>query len=287
MKAILFFSLLFNCILCFCQDTCYYTIKYGENEKAGKYAFVNGIKMYYETYGNPAKQQLLLIHGNGGDIFAERCQIEYFRNRYYVIAADSRFHGKTENGSEPLTYDLMAKDMNELLDQLKIDSAYIIGQSDGAIIGLLLAINYPGKVSKLAATSPNLRPDSTALPVWWINYLKEDLGKAEIKLKENNSSPTFLREWTYLNLMDKYPDISNEELSKIQAKVLIMAGDGDMIKLEHILEIYQNIPNAQLFIMPGATHFMLREEYSLFNQIVGRYLDNSFIRPSTRDLLDK
>lgn len=287
MKILLIFSLICNIIICFCQDTCYYSIKYGENDKAGKYAFVNGIKMYYETYGNPVKQTLLLIHGNGGDIFAERCQIEYFRDSYYVIAADSRFHGKTEDGSEPLTYDLMAKDMNELLDQLKIDSAYIIGQSDGAIIGLLLAINYPAKVSKLVATSPNLRTDSTAMPGWWISYLKEELEKAEMKLKGNNSSPILLREWTYLNLMDKYPDISNEELSKIQAKVLIMAGDGDMIKLEHILEIYQNIPNAQLFIMPGATHFMLREEYSLFNQIVGCFLDNSFKRPSTRDLLDK
>jgi pimeloyl-ACP methyl ester carboxylesterase len=287
MKVILLFSFFCNYIICFCQDTCYYSIKYGENENAGKYAFVNGIKMYYETYGNPVKQTLLLIHGNGGDIFAERCQIEYFRDRYYVIAADSRFHGKTEDGSEPLTYDLMMKDMNELLDQLKIDSAYIIGQSDGAIIGLLLAIKYPAKVSKLVAISPNLRTDSTAMPGWWISYLKEELEKAEMKLKRNNSSPILLREWTYLNLMDKYPDISKEELSKIQAKVLIMAGDGDMIKLEHILEIYQNIPNAQLFIMPGATHFMLREEYSLFNQIVGRFLNNSFKRPSTRDLLDK
>jgi pimeloyl-ACP methyl ester carboxylesterase len=287
MKVILLFSFFCNYIICFCQDTCYYSIKYGENDKAGKYAFVNGIKMYYETYGDPVKYSLLLIHGNGGDILAERCQIEYFRNSYYVIAADSRFHGKTENGSEPLTYDLMAKDMNELLDQLKIDSAYIIGQSDGAIIGMLLAINYPAKVSKLVATSPNLRPDSTAMPLWWINYLKEELRKAKIKLKENNSSPALFRDWTYLNLMYKYPRITHEELSKIQAKVLIMAGDGDMIKLEHILEIYQNISKAQLFIMPGATHFMLREEYSLFNQIVGRFLDNSFKRPSTRDLLDK
>jgi pimeloyl-ACP methyl ester carboxylesterase len=87
--------------------------------------------------------------------------------------------------------------------------------------------------------------------------------------------------------MDKYPNINNDELTKIQAPVLVMAGDGDMIKLEHILDIYQNIPKAQLFIMPGATHFMLREEYSLFNQIVGRFLDNPFKRPTTKDLLLK
>jgi pimeloyl-ACP methyl ester carboxylesterase len=87
--------------------------------------------------------------------------------------------------------------------------------------------------------------------------------------------------------MDKYPNISIDELAKIQAQVLIMAGDGDVIKLGHILEIYQNIPRAQLFIMPGATHFMLREEYSLFNQIAGRFLDNPFKRPRTKEQLIK
>jgi pimeloyl-ACP methyl ester carboxylesterase len=66
--------------------------------------------MYYETYGDQTKQALLLIHGNGGSIFSERCQIEYFKSQYHVIIGNSRFHGKTENGSELLTYDLMAED---------------------------------------------------------------------------------------------------------------------------------------------------------------------------------
>lgn len=57
--------------------------------------------------------------------------------------------------------------------------------------------------------------------------------------------------------MDKYPNISIDEVEKIQAQVRIMAGDGDINKLEHILEIYQDIPKAQLFIIPGATHCRL------------------------------
>ena len=130
------------------QATCHTSIKYGDNSKAGSLAKVNGIKMYYEIYGNPARQPLLLIHGNGGSIFSERCQIEYFKNQYRIIVADSRFHGRTEDGSELLTYDLMAKDYKALLDYLKIDSAYILGQSDGGIIGLIIAIKHPEKVKK-------------------------------------------------------------------------------------------------------------------------------------------
>jgi pimeloyl-ACP methyl ester carboxylesterase len=283
----LFFIILLISQTCFSQDTCFVTVKYGENPSAGKFAKINGIRMYYETYGDISKQPLLLIHGNGGYIYAERFQIEHFKDKYYIIVADSRFHGKTENGSELLTYDLMAKDYNSLLDYLKIDSAYIIGQSDGGIIGLLLAMNYPKKIKKLVTTSPNLRADTTALEKWAVELIRKDLDEVEKKIKSGDTSEDLIRQRTQLNLMDKYPNISINELAKIQAQVLIMAGDGDVIKLGHILEIYQNIPRAQLFIMPGATHFMLREEYSLFNQIVERFLDNPFKRPTTKELLLK
>jgi pimeloyl-ACP methyl ester carboxylesterase len=283
----LFFIFLSISPFCDSQDTCSVTIKYGENSDAGKFAKVNGIRMYYETYGDIFKQPLLLIHGNGGYIYAERCQIEHFKNKYYIIVADSRFHGKTENGSELLTYDLMAKDYNSLLDFLRIDSAYIIGQSDGGIIGLLLAMNYPKKVKKLVATGPNLRPDTTALQEWAVELTRKDLNEVEKKINQGDTSKNLIRQRSQLNLMDKYPNIRNDELAKIQAQVLVMAGDGDVIKLEHILEIYQNIPNSQLFIMPGATHFMLRDEYSLFNQITERFLDNPFKRPTTKELLLK
>jgi pimeloyl-ACP methyl ester carboxylesterase len=283
----LFFIILFISQTCFSQDTCFVTVKYGENPDAGKFAVVNGIRMYYETYGDPARQPLLLIHGNGGYIYAERCQIEHFKDRYYVIIADSRFHGKTENGSEELTYDLMAKDYNKLLDNLKIDSAYIIGQSDGGIIGLLMAMNYPKKVKKLVTTAPNLRADTTALPEWYIELDRNDLKDVENKSAQGDKSGEIARQKSQINLMVKYPKISNKELVKIKVPVLVMAGDGDIIKLEHILDIYQNIPKAQLFIMPGATHFMLREEYKLFNQIAERFLDNPFKRPTTKEQLLK
>lgn len=287
MKFFMLFISIGLCLTSFSQETCFTSIKYGDNSAVGKFANVNGIKMYYETYGEPSGQPLLLIHGNGGSINGEKCQIEYFKDKYYIIVADSRFHGKTDNGSEILTYDLMAEDYNSLLNYLQIDSAYIVGQSDGGIIGLLLAMNYPKKVKKLVTTGPNIRPDSTALPEWALELDRNDLKWIDKKINQGDTSGNLVRQKSQINLMDKYPNISNKELIKIKVPVLVMAGDGDIIKLEHILEIYQNIPKAQLFIMPGATHFMLREEYSLFNQIVERFLDNPFKRPTTKELLLK
>jgi pimeloyl-ACP methyl ester carboxylesterase len=287
MKFLLLFTTLGFCSISFSQDTCFVTIKYGENPDAGKYAQVNGIRMYFETYGDPARQPLLLIHGNSGNIYAERCQIEHFKEKYYLIIADSRFHGKTENGSELLTYDLMARDYNALLDFLKIDSAYIIGQSDGGIIDLLLAMNYPKKVKKLVTTAPNLLADTTALPEWYIELDRNDLKEVENRIARGNKSDDLIRLKSQINLMVEYPNIRNSELARIHAPVIVIAGDGDIIILEHILDIYQNIPKAQLFIMPGATLFMLREEYRLFNQIAERFLDNPFKRPTTKELLLK
>ena len=83
---------------------------------------------------------MLLIHGNGGDILSMGHQIEYFKDKYQVIVADSRGHGQSELNTDSLTYVQMAADWAELTHQLKLDSAYVIGWSDGGILALLLGI---------------------------------------------------------------------------------------------------------------------------------------------------
>jgi pimeloyl-ACP methyl ester carboxylesterase len=280
-------TLVFICICAFGfgQSECDTTIDYGNNPSAGKYAQVNGIKMYYETYGDSTKQPLLIIHGNGGSVKSGRCQIEYFKNDYYVIIADSRFQGKSENGNEKLTYKLITEDYSSFIDHLKLDSVCIIGQSDGAIIGLQLAIKYPSKVKKLVSIAPNLRPDNSAVHQWAVSMTKRDLKEVELKIKQGDNSKINIRNKALFNLMDKYPNIATKELLNIESPVLIIAGDEDVIKLEHILEIYQNIPKAQLFIMPGATHFMIRSEHKLLNQMANRFLSTPFKRPTTKEII--
>jgi len=119
---------------------------YGHNESVGKYANINGIRMYYEEYGEG--EPLFIIHSNAGAIKSMAWQIEYFKSKYRVIIADSRGHGKSESSTGPLTYIQIAKDWAELANQLNIDSVHVIGFSDGGIIGLLMGINHPDKVNK-------------------------------------------------------------------------------------------------------------------------------------------
>ena len=130
---------------------------FGNNKKAGKYYDIRGFKMYAEVYGKG--QPLLIIHGNGGSINNFIYQIPYFSKKYKVIIADSRAQGKSVDKGDSLTYEMMADDYAALLDILKIDSADVIGWSDGGINGLLLSIRHPEKVKKLAVTGANLVPD--------------------------------------------------------------------------------------------------------------------------------
>jgi pimeloyl-ACP methyl ester carboxylesterase len=113
-----------------------FKIPYGDNPEAGKYVKVNGINLYYESYGEG--KPLMLIHGNGGSIINMGYQIEYFSTKYKVIIPDCRGRGKSEMNTDSLTYDLITADLVALLESLNIDSCNIIGWSDGGIIGLLM-----------------------------------------------------------------------------------------------------------------------------------------------------
>ena len=262
---------------------CEFTEAYGNNAAHGHFSSVNGIDMYYETYGESSKQPLLLIHGNGGSVKSATCQIEYFKDDYYVVIADSRVHGKSGVGTEELTYRLMASDYNALLNHLDLDSVYIIGQSDGGIIGLLMAIEFPQKVKKVVSTAPNLRPDSTALFQWNIDDLNSDLKEINEKIEKGDTSLVLKKRKILMELMKNHPHISTEELKKIKAPVLLIFGDSDYMPLDHAQEIYEHIPNAQLFVIPGAGHRTYRLEPELFNMFCTRFFDRPFTKPSARD----
>ena len=258
-----------------------FDIPYGTNPAVGKYAEVNGIKMYYEEYGQG--MPLVIIHGNGGNINIMGHQIQYFSKYYRCIIADSRAHGKSGIGTGRLTYEVMANDWAALLDQLKIDSAYVLGWSDGGILGLLLAIHHPKKVSKLAAMGANLRPDTSAVYSWTVPMLADMTRLTDSMIRIKNTSQNWEVMKKHLDLMINQPHISLSELRTITCPVLVMAGDKDVIREENTVEIYQNIPKSHLCIFPGETHLIPISDPDLFNATVYKFLKNPFKRPDTKD----
>src|ERR1700761_479595 len=177
-------------------------VPYGHNDSVGKYYDVRGIKMYTETYGTG--KPLLMIHGNGGSIGAFAGTIPYFAKKYLVIAVDSRAHGRTKDDRDSLSFEMMADDFDALLTAMHIDSAYVLGWSDGGINALVLAMRHPDKVIKLASTGANLTPDSTALtPPTWNDMVKQynsDKDKPRPTAKEKNDWKIFMLDYDQPNI---------------------------------------------------------------------------------------
>lgn len=248
------------------------TIKYGDNKDAGNYKIINGINLYYETYGSG--KPLIFLHGNGGSIGQAKGKIEYFKNFFKVIAIDSRAQGKSiDTITQELTYLQMAEDVKVLLDSLNIDSAYVSGQSDGGIIGLLLAINYPSKIKKLATFGANIFPGKKAV----FNEL-EKMDRDTLRLTKNFNKKRLAK------LLVNQPNISEKDLQKIKCPVLIMSGDRDAIRLEHSIKIFNNIENSNFFVMPGATHYGSYQKPELFNMVLIDFLNKKFSKLSTVEI---
>jgi pimeloyl-ACP methyl ester carboxylesterase len=258
-KLILASATLFYCFILFAQSemdslsmqfqAMMKNTTYGKNKDAGKFYNIRGFKMYTETYGTG--QPLLIIHGNGGSINNFLYQIPYFSKKYKVIIADSRAQGNSKDEADSLSYEMMADDYAALLDQMKIDSAYVIGWSDGGINGLLLAIRHPEKVKKLAVTGANLWPDTTAVFNDVEQLVLPEYNSAKAM---TNKTPQQKAGWKLLRLLVEEPHISLTDLHKISVPALVIGGDHDVIKPEHTLLIAQNIPNSYLWILPNSGH---------------------------------
>lgn len=244
---------------------------YGQNKAVGKYYNIRGLKMYAEIYGQG--QPLLFIHGNGGSGRNFFKQIPFFLKKYKVIIADSRAQGKSVDLGDSLTYEMMADDYAALLDAMKIDSAYVVGWSDGGINGLLLAIHHPKKVKKLAITGANLRPDNTAVPQELLDMIAPTYNALKNKPDRNEGENAGFK---LVRLITEQPHISATDLQKISCPSLVIGGDHDVIKVEHTIEIFNNIPQAYLWILPGSGHSTPIKFADEFNKKIEEFFKKSY-----------
>ncbi len=246
-------------------------IAYGNNASAGKYYEIRGMKMYCEIYGEG--QPLLIIHGNGGSIKDFSNNIPYFSKKYKVIIADSRAQGKSIDNSDSLTYEMMADDYAALLTELKVDSANVIGWSDGGINGLLLAMRHPEKVKKLAVTGANLQPDTTAVPQEIWDLVGPEYAKAKAKTNRTDKEKN---EWKLLRLLEEQPHIPTADLGKIACPTLVIGGDHDVIREEHTMLIFHSIPRSYLWILPNSGHSTPIFYKDVFNSTVDDFFNKPY-----------
>ncbi|MBN9382830.1 MAG: alpha/beta hydrolase [Chitinophagaceae bacterium] len=239
---------------------------YDNNDTAGKFADVGGIRIYYEEYGQGAP--LLLLHGNRGSIADFKQQIPDLSRGFHVIAVDTRGQGRSTEDGKTYTYDLFAEDMNALLDHLHLDSVNVLGWSDGGNTGLIMAMKYPGKVAKLATMGANVFIDNTVVDKSIFRILQAE--KREWKDDTSRRAANALR---LIRMCETEPRHTFEDLQAIHCPVLVMAGEKDVIKDEHTRQIAAHIPGSRLTIFPGGTHQFPDDDPAAFNKTVIQFFN--------------
>ncbi|ASZ12635.1 alpha/beta hydrolase [Chitinophaga pendula] len=253
-----------------CTTIAHAQVNYGNNKAAGHYLNTRGIKLYYESYGQG--EPLILMHINGGSIKLFEQQIPFFAKNYRVIAIDSRAHGKSIDTKDSLSFEMMADDLNALMDSLHLKNANIIGWSDGGITGLVMAMRYPERVKKLIVSGPNLWPDTTAIVPFVFHLMQQtvDSLRQAPPTAENKNTIKVVS----LDLL--HPHISLRQLHSIKVPTLVIGGDHDAIPTAHLVEIYNNIPNAYLWISPNTSHFVATSRKDEFNRKVTDFLHQPY-----------
>jgi pimeloyl-ACP methyl ester carboxylesterase len=233
-------------------------------EQSG-YAPVDGIKIWYAVFGHGAP--VILLHGGLANADYWGRQVAALDRRYRVIVMDSRGHGRSTRDARPFGYDLMASDVLGLMDFLKIGKAALVGWSDGAIIGLDLAIHHPERLSKLFAFAANSDP-SGVKDVEQSPVFKAFIARAEKEYEAHSPTPgqyqSFLAQIT--KMWETQPHFTAEELHGIKVPTWIVDADHDeAIKRENTLFMADHIPDSGLLIEPQVSHFAFLQDSAQFN----------------------
>ncbi len=243
-------------------------VKYGYYTQYADTAHVNGIDIYYETYGEG--EPLLLLHGNNQAAWALRHQIDFFRDKYKVIAVDSRGQGHSTMDKSEMSYTLMAEDMNALLEEINEDSVHIVGWSDGGNTGLTMAMNYPDKVKSLTTMGANLYLKKGVIEKKFMRKVKLEVRIVGVVAFFNPKN--WKDKYRVAKMLLKHPNIDPEDLKDIQIPVMVMAGENDLIMPDHTKLIAESIPNSKLVIIEGADHYAPSDVPDKFNQYVLDFL---------------
>lgn len=227
------------------------------------YATVNSLNMYFEAHGEGAP--LLLLHGGSGtaEYFSEA--VPYFADQFRVIVVELMGHGRTgDDVDRSFHYHDMAEDVVEFMRVLGIESASILGYSDGGIVGLDMAIHHPDLVSKLAVTGANSRVDGyTAEAQESARTFVADeapVSEAYARLSPDGADhwPVFLGRLQRMWVVE--PSFTAAQLRSIGIPTLLIVGDADIVTPEHAVEMFRTIPGAQLCVVPNAGHGVLPNE---------------------------
>jgi pimeloyl-ACP methyl ester carboxylesterase len=231
-------------------------IKMQKSNTTGRYATVNGLKLYYEIHG-AGGTPLILLHGGGSTIETTFGRVLSFlaKNRQ-VIAVELQAHGHTEDRDRPLSFEQDADDVAALLWYLKVERADVFGFSNGGTTALQIGIRHPNLVRKLVVVSAMFRRDAL-YPDFWKFMNQATIEQMPVQLKDayrrvapNPDNLQILHDKCVERMLE-FKDWRTEDVQSITAPTLIVIGDADVVRPEHAVEMFRLLPHANLAILPG------------------------------------
>ena len=218
---------------------------------------------------------MLLLHGGLANSDYWGHQVTALAPHHMVILVDSRGHGRSTRDARPYGYDLMADDVVALLDTLHIAKADVVGWSDGAILGLDLAIRHPDRVGKIFAFAANTVTSGVQEGVEKNPTFARYIERAGHEYARQSATPkeydAFVAQIS--KMWETEPNWTDAQLKSISSPVWVVDGDHDeAIKRAHTEYIAATIPGAGLLILPNASHFAFLQDPALFNAALLNFL---------------
>lgn len=235
--------------------------------ETGKYVELDGIRLWYDEHGEG--EPLVMLHPGGIDSRAFAPNLKTFSSRFQVFLPERRGHGHTPDAEGTYSYELMANDMIQFLEQVVGGKARLMGMSDGGIVALMVAHNRPDLVERLICVASVFNNKGWASdvidpivepPTFLVEGYKElspdGLAHLPVVIKKLNEMHT------------NGPNLTQTDLQNITCRTLVMIGDDDEVTLEHAINFYRNLPVGEFAVIPGTSHGLLMEKPDICNQIM-------------------
>jgi pimeloyl-ACP methyl ester carboxylesterase len=243
---------------------------------AGYLELTNGSVWYDERgHGEP----LVLLHGGAVDSRFFEHNIGALAERFHVITMDLWGHGRSPDREGPFSLDSFASDVAQLIERVAGGSAHVLGHSIGAAVALALTMRRPELVRKhiqisggfnVEAEASMQRPSIDDLVEQTVAFIGARYG--EVSPDGEDHFPVVVRK--DFELSSREPALTAEEVAAVTHRTLVMVADDDITPIEHQLDFYRALPNGELAVVPGTSHFLLQEKPALCNAIVLDFLAN-------------
>jgi pimeloyl-ACP methyl ester carboxylesterase len=239
-----------------------------------QYLDVDGHQVYSYEWDNNGEAVVLLHGGLSQTSHWDSSILPAVEDEFHVFAYDRTGHGFTGDQAKSFHYQHQTDEAISYLKQIVKEPAHLIGYSDGGIIALMVAMQQPALVRSIITLGANFHPTG-------IYRLDEFDGvvSAENQEEYNRTSPdapeTLAKKiQKMIEIQKSEPNLTTEELGKIQCPVLVMAGDDDVIKHNHTAELFESIPLGQLAVVPATSHKFIKERPALAQLIIREFLED-------------